>query len=63
MSERMPKFPECVSCIYGGKQTRRTMNPICKSCDRGEFFEERIRTRAPTDNELMKLYGEMYDEN
>lgn len=55
------KFPECASCIFNNKR-RRSPNPICGSCDRGEFYEERIRTRAPTDNELMKLFGEMYDE-
>lgn len=56
------KFPECGSCIYGSKK-RRMPNPICKSCDRGEFFEERIHTSAPSDHELMKLFGEMYDES
>jgi hypothetical protein len=38
----------------------------CLPCGSGEFFEERVTDRAPTDNELMKLYSKMgfdHDDN
>lgn len=55
MSEE-PKFDECEDC--------RFFNPLrahrnCKSCTAGEFFQERIEDREPTDTELMKLFSQM----
>lgn len=55
-----PKFDECEQCRFFSK---RHMNPICRECDIGEFFEERRNVRTPTDEELMKMYGSMHDES
>lgn len=54
-----PKFPDCETCIYFSK--KRT-NPACGECDAGEFYEERVRVREKTRNELMDLYGEYHDD-
>lgn len=54
-----PKFDECRSCRFF---SRLHTNPNCGACDNGEFFEEKTCSRALTDNELMDLYKETYDE-
>lgn len=55
-----PKFDECERCVFF---SRRHTNPICRECDNGEFYEERRSSRAPSDEELMKMYGSMHDDN
>ncbi|TDW20427.1 hypothetical protein EV128_12557 [Rhizobium azibense] len=54
-----PKFDDCKSCVFFLKNRR---NPICGECDSGEFFEEKVRIREKTNHELMKLFGEQYDD-
>ncbi|RWB95553.1 hypothetical protein [Mesorhizobium sp.] len=56
------KFPDCVSCRYFIRKTRRN-NPICGSCDNGEFYEERSRNRELSDNELMNMFGRMHRDD
>jgi hypothetical protein len=56
-----PKFPECVGCRFFIKTKRP--NPICGECGIGEFYEPKTRSRAPTDDELMSLFGRMHDED
>ncbi|MBX4911343.1 hypothetical protein HJA82_28955 [Rhizobium bangladeshense] len=53
-----PKFDDCKSCVFF---LRNRVNPVCKQCDSGEFYEQKIRTREKTNHELMELYGEHYD--
>jgi hypothetical protein len=55
-----PKFDDCRSCVFFLKNRR---NPICKSCDAGEFYEEKHTCREKTNDELMKLYGEYTDDD
>lgn len=58
-----PKFPDCLSCKYWiAKRKTRRRNPICGSCDNGEFYEERFRSRELSNNELMNLYSQNYEE-
>lgn len=60
-----PKFPDCTDCkwfLRGRSSGRVNQNPICRECDAGEFFEQRVSNRAPTDDELMSLYRSTYDE-
>ena len=56
---KRPKFPDCLGCRFFSKKYTR---PECKLCDAGEFFEPKQRSAPPTDNELMDLYRETYDE-
>jgi hypothetical protein len=54
-----PKFDDCRFCVFFLKNR---VNPICGSCDSGEFFEEKIRVREKSNNELMAMYGEYHDD-
>ena len=55
-----PKFEDCRQCRFFNALVA---NPICGSCDNGEFFEERTRSRAPSDNELMQIYRRMPNDD
>jgi hypothetical protein len=55
-----PKFSDCEDCVFF---SNKRINPVCKHCDSGEFFEERIVVREKTNNELMDLYGEDYSDD
>lgn len=58
-----PKFEDCLSCkFFIRKRATRRRNPVCGECDNGEFYEERICSRAPTDDELMNLFGRMHND-
>ncbi|MER9176334.1 hypothetical protein NKH72_22400 [Mesorhizobium sp. M0955] len=58
------KFPDCVSCkFFIRKNKTRRRNPICGSCDNGEFFEERSRSRELSNDELMNIYGRMHRDD
>ena len=50
------RYSDCETCKF---MNWRRENPICKSCDFGEFYEAKIRTSQPTDAELMDLYASM----
>lgn len=55
------RHDECTDCRFfnPNRPSRK-----CLPCGSGEFFEERITDRAPTDNELMKIYSKMgYDHD
>lgn len=54
-----PKFTDCTNCRFF---SRRVRQPICGECGCGEFFEVRVRGRAPTDDELMSIYRKDYQE-
>jgi hypothetical protein len=56
-----PRHDECKGCkFFNPNRPARE----CLPCGNGEFFEARIRDRAPTDNELMKMYAGMgYDHD
>jgi hypothetical protein len=54
-----PKFADCKTCVFF---LRNRVNPICKECDSGEFYEERVRVREKTKHELMELFGEYHDD-
>lgn len=56
----IPKFSDCETCIFF---SRKRTNPACRQCDSGEFYEEKVRTREKTDDELMSLYGEFSDDD
>lgn len=58
-SHPKPKFDDCRTCIYF---LRTRVNPICKQCDAGEFYEERQVSREKTLDELMKMYEEYADD-
>jgi hypothetical protein len=60
MSNLEGKFDECPSCIFFSKKRE---NPFCKSCNAGEFFEEKIISRRPTENELMIILGRMMNDD
>lgn len=44
------RFPECEECRFF-RPSR--MNPICKQCPNGEFFEERTRHREMQPDDLL----------
>lgn len=54
-----PKFDDCETCIYFLKRVR---NPVCRECDSGEFFTERVVIREKNQNELMKIYEDMHHD-
>lgn len=56
MSTVNPRHPECRDCKFFNPNQ---VNRRCISCGVGEFFEERIIDRPPTDNELMKMFAAM----
>lgn len=57
---RTPKFSDCWDCRFFNRFSRRH-NPICESCDSGEFFEERPQ-RRPSDNDLINEFRDLFDE-
>lgn len=51
------KFEECTSCkFFNAEREHRN----CKHCGVGEFFEEKVSDRAPTDDELMMMFRKSY---
>ena len=57
------KFPDCKDCKFFRRRGAEQMqNPVCGECGAGEFFEERVRSAAPSDNELMNQYRKTYHE-
>jgi hypothetical protein len=56
---KTPKFPECGDCRFFSKKYTK---PECKVCGAGEFYEPRVRSAPPSDDELMNLYRKSYDE-
>jgi len=52
------RFLECRDCRF---LLRDRPSPICVRCGAGEFFEERIDDRQPTESELMKILKGMGD--
>jgi hypothetical protein len=54
-----PRFPECVDCRFFN---RVRVSGRCLPCGSGEFFEERIRDRDPTADELMRIYARMSND-
>lgn len=57
-----PKFDECTDCRYFIARGK-VANPICGECGSGQFFDERVRERRPSDNELMNMFGRMHDDD
>ncbi len=55
-----PKFDDCKTCIFYSKRRR---NPICRSCDAGEFYEEKQSSREMSDDELMSSYKDYHDDD
>lgn len=51
-----PRHPECIDCHFFNK---RRVSRRCLPCGSGEFFEEKIVDRDPTDAELMRIYARM----
>lgn len=59
MNRHQPKFSECRGCRYFNERIQR---PQCRLCGAGEFYEPKINTRQPSDDELMRLLRSDYDE-
>lgn len=55
MSWAVQKFDECRKCIYFVKNPPKTGAPVCRECDIGEFFEERMAELRP---ERLRLKGQ-----
>jgi hypothetical protein len=51
-----PRHDECTECRFfnPNRPSRR-----CLPCGSGEFFEQKIRDRDPTADELMRIYARM----
>lgn len=58
--EVKPRFPECVDCRFFSR-TRPSRR--CLPCGSGEFFEEKVRDRDLTADELMRIYARMQDHD
>lgn len=54
-----PKFSDCTGCRYFNP---RIVRPECRACGAGEFFEPKINTRQPSNEELWDIYRKDYDE-
>lgn len=54
-----PKFDDCPTCRFYNPSTN---NPTCQLCGAGEFYTERINTRRPSDNQLIKEFKDFFDE-
>lgn len=54
------KFDDCRTCVFFLKRSH--LNPICRECDAGEFYEEKRTSREKSREELMKLYEEYADD-
>lgn len=55
-----PPHDECHQCRRYRKSSART---VCGFCDFGEFFEARVDDGRPSEDDLMKFYGELTDED
>jgi len=51
-----PRHPECRECKFFSSSG---INGRCTPCGSGEFFEEKVNDRPPTDNELMRMFANM----
>lgn len=60
IKNRQPKFTDCIGCRFYNRFSRHP-NPICASCDSGEFFEEKS-ARRPSDNDLINEFKDFFDE-
>jgi hypothetical protein len=54
------KFDDCKGCCF---YSRSRINPACKHCDSGEFYEERASGREKSRHELMDLYKELTEDD
>jgi hypothetical protein len=51
-----PKFQDCITC-------KHFLSPKCRQCKVGEHYESKDDDEEPSDNELMAMYGEMFDDD
>lgn len=61
MSEPIePKFDDCRECQHFNRSREAA---ICRKCEIGEFFKERISDETPDDEELMRIYARMFNDD
>jgi hypothetical protein len=62
VSEQLePKFEDCRECQ---NFNRSRESALCRKCEMGEYFKERISDETPDDEELMRIYARMIrDDN